>query len=393
MSKRLGAIAILVAVVAAAAVLLSAAAVPAASAKSRGQVNLSVLPLPKSSLGPAAQGLRLEHDSGVRRKWGFLGLPLTPNRSLTGGFLDPDGRITGYALDFGLGASGGVGVTEVWTSVDLYKTSADAKKSLAHWKEYVLSLTRYHLGRLAVAIKAEKVAPVGGRRFASLVRYRAANIAPLFGFDEQFTLGRYEADVTVWAGRAAPAERLAPMLARKLEARIKLALAGRLDAKPVKMPPPRKAGRPPGGPDLAALGLKPTELGVQVTGWKHGYGVDRRMVARSSYFDGMESGRTSSDVDFVDFQQQIDWFATANQASFTADSAEGSFAGGVSVDLSSVGDGAWGVLDPNEAELVFCSGRLEEHVTFLRHSPISTSEVLKIAQTVANKINNAGLGS
>ena len=57
MKKRLGATAVVVAAVAAAAGLPTAAAVSAASAKSGRQVRLSVLPLPKSSLGSAAQKL------------------------------------------------------------------------------------------------------------------------------------------------------------------------------------------------------------------------------------------------------------------------------------------------------------------------------------------------
>jgi hypothetical protein len=300
MSKRLGAIAILIAAVAAAAALLAAAAVPAASAKSGGQVKLSVLPLPKSSLGSAAQRLRLEHDSGVRPKWALLGLPVTPNRSFI-----PEGafdaiRISGYALNYGLGASGRAGVTEVWTSVDQYDTSADAQKGLYLWKREERRVTQY-TGGLAFAIKAEKVAAVGSGRFAFLVRYRAANIAPLFGFDEQFTQGRYQADVTVWAGRTAAAEKLAPKLARKLEARIKLALAGRLHAKPVKLPARQKAGPPPGGPHLSPLGLKPTDLGVQASRyrWDHGYGTGWDRSALSYYSDDLFSAQ------FDPFQQEI----------------------------------------------------------------------------------------
>jgi hypothetical protein len=394
MKKRLGATAVVVAAVAAAAGLPTAAAVSAASAKSGGQVRLSVLPLPESSLGSAAQRLRLEHDSGVHSHWAGLGLPVFPNHSGVGVeccLLQKLGRISGYALDYGLGASGGAGITEVWTSVDQYRTIVGAKKGLAAWQRVDHDASDF--GKLAIAIKAEKVESVGSGRFAFLVRYKAANIAPLVGFDEQFTRGSYQADVTVWAGTAATAERLAAKLARKLDARIKLALAGRLDAKPVNLPPRQKTSRPPGSPDLSPLALSPTDLGVQVSSWDHGYGFNDGLFAVSSYFDGMGAGRTTSDVGFVAFQQDIDWFATANQASFTADSAEGPpFGGGVSVDLSSVGDGAWGVLYRNEADFVFSSGRLVEQVKFDRHAPFSTSEELTIAQTLASKINAAGLG-
>jgi hypothetical protein len=72
--------------------------------------------------------------------------------------------------------------------VDEYKTSADARKGLAVWKGDVRRITRW--GQISVAVQREKVAALGNGRFANFVRYRAANIAPLFGLDEQFTEGR-----------------------------------------------------------------------------------------------------------------------------------------------------------------------------------------------------------
>ena len=377
------------------ATVLAAVAVPAASAKSDGHVKLSVLPLPKSSLGAAAKSLSLQHDSGANGGSGLL--PVTPNRSFipTGSSplfeLARIGRIGGYALDYGLGASGGAGVTEVWTSVDRYKTSAAANEGLAFLKRDDRRATSWnHHGGLAIAIKAENVASVGNRRFAFLVSYRAANIAALFGFDEQFTWGGYEAGVTVWAGRAAAAEKLAPKLARKLEARIKLALAGRLHAKPVKLPAGRKADPPRGGPDLSPLGLTPTDLGRQATDWEHFYGDVVGGFALSYYLDVMVLPGPLWGV-----FQNIEWFATANQASFTADFFAAFLSDAQSVDLSGVGDGAEGVVangsSGGNAEVVFSSGRLLELVSLNSSSAIPASDVENIAQTVANKINSADL--
>ena len=383
MNVRIGALAIVVTAAVAAVGLVAAVEVPAASARSGGQVKLSVLPLPKSALGPAAQRLRLEHDSGVVHDFGY-GLPLTPNHSW--GRRGYVGGRSGYALDYGLGASGGAGVTEVWTGIDQYQTSADATDALSVWKGYDKRVSRYDCGGLAVAIKAEEVAPVGSRRFAFLVRYRAANIAPLFGFDEQFTQGRYEADVTVWAGRAATAEKLAPKLAAKLEARIKLALAGRLHAKPVKLPARQKTGPPTGGPDLAPLALT-----------AGGYLISEGPFPLSFYLDSITSKVGEG-------FQRIEWFATANEASFVSDfrfseALWGLYGPGYPppVDLSSIGDGAEGVLSSGSGggygELVFSSGQLAEFVFFASSSAISTSDVQSLAQTVADKINAAGLGS
>jgi hypothetical protein len=395
-NKRFAAIAALLAAIAVAA-LLAADLVPTASAKSAGHVKLSVLPLPKSSLGAAAKSLPLQHDSGANGGSGLL--PVTPNRSFipTGPSplfeLGRIGRIGGYALDYGLGASGGTGVTEVWTSVDRYKTSAAAKNGLAFLKRDDRRVTSWnHHEGLAIAVKAENAAPVGSRRFGFLVSYRGANIAPLFGFDEQFTQGGYEADVTVWAGRAAAAEKLAPRLASKLEGRIKLALAGRLHAKPVKLPAGRNADPPRGGPDLSSLGLTPTDLGGQASDWEHFNGDVAVGFALSYYLVVMVLPGP-----LWGFFQNIEWFATANEASFTADFFAAFFSDAPSVDLSGVGDRAEGVVangsSGGNAEVVFSSGRLLELVSLNSSSAIPTSDVQNIAQAVANKLNSAGLGS
>jgi hypothetical protein len=387
------------------AALIVVVAVPAASARSGVRVRLSVLPLPASSLGSAAKSLPLQLDSGVLTNKGLVnrfyfgaGLPVTPNRSFAPTGIVPRklGRISGYVLDYGLGASGGAGVTEVWTSVDEYKSSADARKALAFWQRGARGVGQWVGGGLSVRIKKEAVAAVGSGRFAFFVGYSDKNIAPLFGLDEQFTRGRYEADVSVWAGSAAAAKQLAPRLAKKLDARIRQALAGRLHANPVKPPANPKPGPPPGGPDLAPLQLKTADLGGGATdviqGYMPLYFSPRGAV--SGYYVNMGPAGP-----FFQLEQWIDWYPTANQASFTADVEAAPF-GKYSLDLSSLGDGARGALAngsnpsvPSVAVLVFSSGRLEERVDFLSHSAIQPSQVKSIAQTIANYINAAGLGS
>jgi hypothetical protein len=374
--------------------LIVAVAVPAASAMSAVRVKQSVLPLPASSLGSAARSLRLQGDSGVVSNKDLLAveLPVTPNRSFGNAPLEPAklGRVSGYALDYGHGASGGAGVTEVWTSVDRYKTSTDAKKGLAFWRRWDrLGPKLLGGGELSVAVQKEKTAALGSGRFAVLVRYSAANIGPLFGVDEQFTEGRYEADVTVWAGSAAAARKLVPALAKKLDARIKQALAGRLHARPVKLPARPKAGPPPGGPDLAQLALKTTDLSGQATALGQDYVPT--LLALSGYQANMHPAGQ-----FKQLVQDISWYPTANEASFNAD-FEAALFGQDSLDLSSVGDGARGFLANDSTggsvALFFSSGQLEEFLHFTSATAVQTSQVKSIAQTVANYINAAGLGS
>jgi hypothetical protein len=380
------------------AALIAVVAVPSAAARSAGaRVRLSVLPLPASLLGSAAKSLPLQGDSGVIGNKSALAsaLPLTPNRLFVTAPLNPpgqSGRVSGYALDYGHGASGAAGVTEVWSSVDSYKTSADAKKGLAAWKLWETNHflhSSLHGDALSVTNKKVKAAPLISARFAVLVTYSGQKIAPLFGLDEQFARGRYVADVTVWAGSAQAATQLAPKLAKKLDARIKLALAGRLHAKPVKLPPGPKAGPPPGGPDLAPLALNSTDLSGQVTTGQKGYVRD---LFALSVFQVVMHPAGQFDI----LQQDIAWYATANEASFTDDVVTDQFGPG-SLDLSGIGDGAWGVIlsgsSGDTAVLFFSSGQLDEIVAFESPNAIQPAQAKSIAQTIANKINQAGLGS
>lgn len=372
---------------------------PVASASSVPHVRLSVLPLPASLLGSAAGSLQLEHDSGViRNKGSYLADhdPLYPNRldvkvndRLFGRL---HGRVSGYALDYGLGASGGAGVTEVWTSVDEYKTSAAAKAGLARWKlcesppkEVQSPLTEVQ-GVLTATSTKEKAARVGSARFAVLAAYSGENVTPLFGLDEQFTVGRYEADVTVWAGSATAAKNLAARLAKKLDARIKQELAGTLRAKPVTLP---SNSAPPDGPNLAPLGLQPTDLsGPPPWSGKGGYQY-WGSYPFTVYSVGMQ---TPGPGQVQRIGQSITWYPTANEARFESDSSA-ALLGPSPLDLSGIGDGAWGSVS-GVALLEFSSGQIRE-VVRLSHSSgrVQASQAVSLAQIVANRINAAGLGS
>ena len=382
------------------AALVAAVAVPSASAKSGPRVDLALLPLPASAIGPAAKSFQLQHDSGVLVGGGNLvnkiyvgnGLPTTPNRSFgpIGPVFVKLGWRSAYALDYGIGSSGGAGVTEVRTSVDLYRSKADAKRGLAFWKSTDPLATAYRGAGLAIAVKSEKVAPVGGRRFAFLVGYSAPNISGLVGVDEQFTDGRYEADVTVWASTVPAATSLAPKLARMLDARIKQALAGRLHAKPVKLPPKQRAAQWPGGPDLAPLALKPTDVGGQGgPSFLDNYFVGMDPFALS-YFKVLMFNVGQFDA----VGQDIEWFATANEASFMEDLYTASFPTD-STEVSSVGDGARAASSSTNAAIYFACGPLLEFINLESETAasINSSVVQKIAQTAAGYIDAAGLGS
>jgi hypothetical protein len=95
--------------------------------------------------------------------------------------------------------------------------------------------------------------------------------------------------------------------------------------------------------------------------------------------------------------QDVEWYATANQAGFETDwaiASEQNFSGAMPLDLSSLGDGAAAVVANNssggEAQIVFSTGQLAEFIFVASDSGVQNSDVTSVAQTAATKLN-AGL--
>lgn len=369
-----------------AAALVASLAVPAASARST-TVKMPLLPLQKAQLG-AAKSLPLQPGSGVISNSAAAGYSFTASSSKT---LTKLGRVTGYGLDYGIGPSGGSGVTEVWTRVDEYKTAADAKKGLGFWKKDEAWISHLNQGGFSVGNSTVTVPAVGNSRFADLASFSAGNIVPVVSLDEQFTDGRYVLAVDVWASTSAAAKSAAPSLAKKLDTRLRQALAGKLHASPVKIPK-LHAGAPAGGPDLSVLALKTTDLSGTATVKTEGYLVGPNALSDYGVFM-----LPAGPFDFL--TQDAVWYATANQAAFEADFSTASFlsGGGSQVDLSGVGDGAQGVMAGDSsggvAQIVFSSGKLAEFIFMAGQHGVQTSDIRNVAQKAAGYINAAGLGS
>ena len=390
---------------AAAAAVVVVVLVPTASARSSAHVRLSLIPLPKSSLGSAARGLKLADDSGLsfavaaHRAHQVFGVP--PHMA---------GRIRSYALDYGNEASGRPGLDCVWTSVDEYKNAEYAKRGLDFWKAIdALFPVVFNHGGLAVRNAPFEMPAIGSARFGVLTSYSASNIAPVSMLDEVITDGRYLLHVNVAARTAAQAKALAPKLAKKLDARLKLALKGRLHTKPVKLPPKLQAGPPRGGPDLSAMALAATDLTDPATvpptlayeqyalpdlGRPWGRQPDPK--ALSTYIVAFAP---AGPVDVL--YQDIEWFSSRNEANFFADrffAAEDSLSGAVVLDLSGLGNGARGVVPndprfPGAAFVIFSTGKLAEVLQVSSSlAPPEVTDITSVAQTAAHKIDAAYSG-
>jgi hypothetical protein len=371
------------------AALAAALLVPAASASPAHRVQLALVPLPKSALGAVARPFALAHDSGAVSN--ASAASHTPDA--TAGTFQKLGRVGGYALEYGNAFTGAPGITDIRTGIEQYETPADARKALAFWQKEDGRLGALNQPTFSVTNALVNVPAVGkAKRFAYLTSYSAANIAPVSGLDEQIADGKYVLDVIVTAGNASLATALAPKLARKLDARLRLALRGRLHGKPVKLSK-LKAGPPPGGPDLTALALKASDLVGKATVNK-GYVGDPAAVSDYSVFM-LPAGQ------FDALDQEIEWYPSANEASFFADFENASALAGhgsSALDLSGVGDGAQGSITEgpslSTSLVVFSTGHLAEFILFaIQGGSIQSSDVTNVARTVASRIDSAGLGS
>jgi hypothetical protein len=371
------------------AAIVAAVLVPVASARSSPhRVNLALVPLPKRLLGPAAGAFTLARSSGPVSN--ASAASHTPDASPA--TLRKLGRIRGYALEYGNAFTGATGITDVRTSVEQYKTAADAKKGLVFWNKEDAGLGKLDQPGFSVTNAPVSVPSVGqARHFAYLTSYSASNIAPVSGLDEQIADGRFIVDVIVTAGTAAAAEALAPGLAKKLDARLRLALRGRIHARPAKLPR-LKAGRPPGGPDLSVLALRKSDLVGQATVNK-AYIADPAAISDYSVFM-LPAGP------FAALDQEIEWYPVANEASFFADFEHASALAGngtTALDLSNLGDGAQGSVTAGSSLgtglVVFSSGKLAEFIFLSTRGSIDPSDVTSVAQTAASRIDAAGLGT
>jgi hypothetical protein len=360
--------------------------VPAASASRPHAVRLALVPLPKAAIGSAASGLSLAHDSGPVSN----AEAASHSPDATKAKLKKLGRLNGYVLEYGNAFTGRPGITDVHTGVERYKTAADAKRGLAFWQKEDSKFAELNQPGFAVTTVAVDLPAVGERHFAYLTSYSASNIAPVSGLDEQVAEGRYVLDVIVTAGDASLAQALVPTLAEKIDARLRLALRGRLHAKPVRLPK-LKAGPPPGGPDLRRLALKASDLAGKATAYKQ-YTVDRAAVSDYSVLMS-----PAGQFDLLD--QEIEWYPSANEASFLADfqhAAVLASTGATALDLSNLGDGAEGAVIQtahlNAGYVVLTSGRLTEFLFVDSNGAIDASAVTSLAQVAASRIDAAGLG-
>jgi hypothetical protein len=226
----------------------------------------------------------------------------------------------------------------------------------------------------------------------------------MHGVDAAFQQGRYVLDVSVSAGSNSAAIRLAPRVARSLYQRMRLAVAGRLHAVPVKLPRPLKPGPPAHGPKPDGMVLAKADLGSPVTIQHRGYSKPRDSVdqdAVSAYDLTMTPAGS-----FLDVSQEVLVGGGAPEVKYFAAVLLGEAAYGLGgksrptpVDLGGLGDNARAGLlklavagqTVHAVVVVLSRGRYLDFVVATRLSPISKADVQKLAGRAAQRFD-AGFG-
>ena len=299
---------------AAAVAALAATVGPSAVAGGSLQSRLALMPLPKTELGPTAALLPLDNDSGVETN--AQAVDNSASTTVTAADFAKLGRITGYTLDYddttGAALSVGHGLLQVQTTVELYRSAADAARGLAFWRNDEITASHLKISGVKIAVTALKAPAIGTGSFAFADTERVSGKPPVYGVDVYFTTGQIVGEVSVSAADRTSSPPLGLALAPKLASRIAGVIAGTISGPPVALPGKAKAGPPPGGPALAPLALTPTDLGGgKVT--SQGYQLDPDLNPISDYDRTIVGGST-----FISFEEEVELFHSNTEASYGA---------------------------------------------------------------------------
>jgi hypothetical protein len=384
--------------IALAAAFVAAVLVPLASASNASQPKLAVLPLPKAQLGQVGRSLSLAADSGVDSN-AHSASQATGN--VTAKRLKRLGRISGYLLDWGTPFSDSPGVSEIKTEVERYRTAATARRGLGFWRKQELDVRALKAFGLHVSFKRVALAHVLHPYWAYLTTARVHGLQPVYAVDAEMLDGAYLLDVSIAAGSPGDAKRLAPLIAQKLVRRFGLAQQGRLQAKPFRLPHD-KPGPPAHGAKPAQIALARSDVGSPATVRHAGYVSPREAFDEYaiSAYDLLMAPAGSYD----ELEQEVSVAKSALEAKYFAALAGGALGralgasgNATQVDLSTVGDNAFGELvhvsaGTNSADgtiVVLTRGKYFDFVIAASTAKLSAADVQSLAQKAAHRLDSA----
>jgi hypothetical protein len=383
------------------AAFVAAVLVPVSSASSAAQLKLALLPLPRAELGSAGRSLSLAADSGVDSN-AHAASQTTGNVTATR--LKRLGRISGYLLDYGTPFSDSRGVSEIQTEVERYRTAAAARRSLGFWRKQELDVRALKALGLDVSFKKVALPHVQLAHWAYLSIGRVHGLKPVYAVDAEMVEGPLLLDVSIAAGSPGAAKRLAPVIAQKLDRRFRLAQAGRLQAKPVKLLRD-KPGPPAHGPKPSRIVLTRSDVGSPAAIRRAGYvsprsafdeysisAYDLLMAPAGSY------GDLEQEVSVAQSVLEVKYFAVLAAGALVH--AAGTAGTATRVDLSSIGDNAFGELvrisaggnSASEAIVALSRGKYLDFVVAAAATKLSVADVQGLAHKAVHRLNLAVAG-
>jgi hypothetical protein len=404
---RLSAVERLVASVAVIAVVAVATSAASAQVLRGPGSELALVPLSRALIGHAANSLPLAG-------WGSISNADSAGSSdgqLTVHGLARAGRVIGYGLTYGDDLTRAAPVSQIESNVDEWRSARDARRGFAQLiriNRALAGLSRFGLRATVVPTSGEAV---GAQHFAFRETYFFPPVAPvLHCANELIRDGRH----TMFAGACgtseAATEQLDPILARRIDERLHLALAGKLHGKPVGLPgyhqpkpgPPRRGTKP------AALALTPLDLPAKArrgayvkTGFLSQY--DLSLSHAGPYVALYEQIALNINSTHAMFWEARFLWADTHQGTYEAENngpPEPIHPG--SIDLPGVGDHALGQIVrigpyPGGAfsyhgHIVLRRGRWLAYITADSNSPIPASKLRTLAQLAAQRLNNGPHG-
>ena len=383
-----------------AAVLAAAVLVPAATASTTASVKLALVPLPKSALGAAGRHLPIAHDSGV--------VPNAQAASYASGHVTAKqlqrlGRVSGYLLDYGTPFGSSPGVHEIQTGIDRYRSTADARRGFAFWRRDELKFPQLTGGGIHFSVKKLNLAGLAKPNWAYAGSVSIKGLKPVHGVDAEIQYGPYLLDISVGAGSTAAAARLVPTIARLFYARFRAALAGRLHASPVAVPPALKPGPPPRGAKPESLVLRPADFGTGSSVLHRGYVKPKGSLDENalSVYDQTISSQNyfpvvSQEVLVGSSKLEMQYFgAIVLSAGVGSGTGSGKGVKVTPVALGGVGDNARGELAQvaingqtvHEAALVLTRGAYLDFVIEASPTALTAADVHKLAGLAARRLD------
>ena len=378
------------------AVLIAATLVPAAaSARIASQVEIALVPLPKSALGAAGRPLPLARDSGVTSNAKEAS---SASGNVTAKTLKRLGRVTGYMLDYGNEFGDAPGIRQIQTEIEQYRTVAEARKGLDFWRRQELDNAFVKKLGIDLSVKKLGLSGIPGPHWVYGGTFAIQGLPPVHGIDAELQHGQYLLEVTVSASSTAAASQLVPGLARAFQRRLQLAVSGQLRAKPVALPRPLKPGPPPHGPKPAALVLRKTDLGGATIVHK-GY-LSPQSALDPNALSVYDLTMAQAGPFALMSQQMIVGESALEVEYFGSIAMSGVLAGlgkakPTSVDLSSVGDNARGVTFQTsvsgrkayETVVTLSHGAYLEFLLGASTSVFAGSSVQSLAQAAAKRLD------